>query len=203
MNGLINKGESVSVYKRINELGDTVAGLQELIVYGIKGLASYADHAQILGRQDDAVYGFIHKTLARLVEKPSDIDELLSLALATGETNLKAMELLDAANTGTYGHPEPTKVRVTPIRGKCIVVSGHDLKDLEELLKQTEGRGINVYTHGEMLPCNAGLDAARAGKVCCCDCSLCHFAAGHAKVVTDNCGSYNHSSGGNIDFYTL
>jgi len=155
LNGLIKKGESVSVHKRIDELGETVAGLQELIVYGIKGLASYADHAQILGRQDDAVYGFIHKTLARLVEKPSDIDELLSLALATGETNLKAMELLDAANTGTYGHPEPTKVRVTPIRGKCIVVSGHDLKDLEELLKQTEGRGINVYTHGEMLPCNA------------------------------------------------
>ncbi len=155
LNGLINKGESVSVHKRIDELGEMIAGLQELIVYGIKGLASYADHAQILGKEDDAVYGFIHKTLARLVEKPSDIDELLSLALATGETNLKAMELLDAANTGAYGHPDPTKVRVTPIRGKCIVVSGHDLKDLEELLKQTEGRGINVYTHGEMLPCNA------------------------------------------------
>ena len=81
--------------------------------------------------------------------------ELLQTALAAGEVNLKAMELLDAANTGTYGHPEPTKVRITPVKGKCIVVSGHDLKDLEELLKQTQGKGINVYTHGEMLPCNA------------------------------------------------
>jgi len=75
--------------------------------------------------------------------------------LDTGAINLKAMELLDAANTGTYGHPEPTQVRITPVKGKCVVVSGHDLKDLEELLKQTEGKGINVYTHGEMLPCNA------------------------------------------------
>ncbi len=155
LNGLIGKGEEVSVRKRIDELGDTVAGLQELIVYGIKGAASYADHAQILGKQDDSVYAFMHKTLARLTESPTDIDELLAAALATGEVNLKAMELLDTANTATYGHPEPTQVRITPVKGKCILVSGHDLKDLDELLKQTEGKGINVYTHGEMLPCNA------------------------------------------------
>ena len=74
--------------------------------------------------------------------------------MQAGELNLKVMELLDAANTGVYGHPEPTSVRVTPVRGKCICVSGHDLKDLDELLKQTEGKGINVYTHGEMLPCH-------------------------------------------------
>ena len=152
---LVETGALVGVQDKINKLGPDVAGLQELIVYGLKGLAAYADHAQILGKEDDAVYAFIHKTLDRLTQKPTDIGELLQTALAVGEVNLKAMELLDAGNTGTYGHPEPTQVRITPVKGKCIVVSGHDLKDLEELLKQTQGKGINVYTHGEMLPCNA------------------------------------------------
>jgi len=152
---LVETGALVGVQDKINKLGPDVAGLQELIVYGLKGLAAYADHAQILGKEDDAVYAFIHKTLDRLTQKPTDIGELLQTALAVGEINLKAMELLDAGNTGTYGHPEPTQVRITPVKGKCIVVSGHDLKDLEELLKQTQGKGINVYTHGEMLPCNA------------------------------------------------
>ncbi len=155
LNELVRKGEAVSIQKRIDKLGETVAGLQELIVYGIKGLAAYADHAQILGKQDDAVYGFIHKTLSWLTEAPTNVDELLAAVLASGRMNLKAMELLDAANTAAYGHPEPTQVRITPVKGKCIVVSGHDLKDLAELLKQTEGKGINVCTHGEMLPCNA------------------------------------------------
>jgi hydroxylamine reductase len=152
---LIETGALVGVQDKINKLGPDVAGLQELIVYGLKGLAAYTDHAQILGKEDDAIYAFIHKTLDRLTEKPTDIGELFQTALAVGEVNLKAMELLDAGNTGTYGHPEPTQVRVTPVKGKCIVVSGHDLKDLDELLKQTQGKGINVYTHGEMLPCNA------------------------------------------------
>jgi hydroxylamine reductase len=152
---LVETGTLVGVQDKINKLGPDVAGLQELIVYGLKGLAAYADHAQILGKEDDAIYAFIHKTLDRLTQKPTDIGELLTTALAVGEVNMKAMELLDAGNTGTYGHPEPTQVRITPVKGKCIVVSGHDLKDLEELLKQTQGKGINVYTHGEMLPCNA------------------------------------------------
>jgi hydroxylamine reductase len=152
---LVETGALVGVQDKINKLGPDVAGLQELIVYGLKGLAAYADHAQILGKEDDTIYAFIHKTLDRLTQKPTDIGELLQTALAVGQVNLKAMELLDAGNTGTYGHPEPTQVRVTPVKGKCIVVSGHDLKDLEELLKQTQGKGINVYTHGEMLPCNA------------------------------------------------
>jgi hydroxylamine reductase len=155
LNLLIETGALVGVQEKINKLGPDVAGLQELIVYGLKGLAAYAYHAQILGKEDDAVYAFIHKTLDRLTQKPTDIGELLQTALAVGEINLKAMELLDAGNTGTYGHPEPTQVRITPVKGKCIVVSGHDLKDLEELLKQTQGKGINIYTHGEMLPCNA------------------------------------------------
>jgi len=152
---LVETGALVGVQDKINKLGPDVAGLQELIVYGLKGLAAYADHAQILGKEDDTVYAFIHKTLDRLAQKPTDIGELLQTALAVGQVNLKAMELLDAGNTGTYGHPEPIQVRITPVKGKCIVVSGHDLKDLEELLKQTQGKGINVYTHGEMLPCNA------------------------------------------------
>jgi hydroxylamine reductase len=152
---LDREGESLSIQIRIGNLGEDIAGLQELITYGIKGLAAYADHAQILGKEDDSIYAFIHKAFDCLTRRPTDINQLFALALECGQVNLKAMELLDAANTETYGHPEPTQVRVTPLKGKCIVVSGHDLKDLEELLKQAEGKGINVYTHGEMLPCNA------------------------------------------------
>jgi hydroxylamine reductase len=152
---LIRKGGEVSIDKRIAKLGNTVAGVQELITYGLKGAAAYADHAQILGKEDPQLYAAFHEMLDYLTRKPTDADELLGRALKTGEINLKAMELLDAANTGTYGHPEPTQVRITAVKGKCILVSGHDLKDLEELLKQSEGKGVNVYTHGEMLPCNA------------------------------------------------
>jgi hydroxylamine reductase len=152
---LEREGASLSIQKRIDNLGEDAAGLQELITYGIKGLAAYADHAQILGKEDDSIYAFIHRALDFLTRRPINTDELLAYALECGQINLKAMELLDAANTETYGHPEPTQVRITPVKGKCIVVSGHDLKDLEELLKQTEGKGINIYTHGEMLPCNA------------------------------------------------
>ena len=153
--GLIKQGEGVGILGRKEALGDDLTGLQELLTYGLKGLAAYADHAQILGQEDESVYAFIHEAFDYLTKKTPTVDELLGLSLRCGEVNLKAMELLDAANTGTYGHPEPTKVRITPVKGKAIVVSGHDLKDLEEILKQTEGKGINVYTHGEMLPCLA------------------------------------------------
>ena len=153
--GLIEQAATIGVLTRKDALGDDVTALQELITYGLKGLAAYADHAQILGHEDDAVYAFVHETLAWLAEQPTDVDALVARALKVGEVNLKVMALLDAANTGAYGDPEPTVVRVTPVRGRCIAVSGHDLKDLEALLKQTEGRGINVYTHGEMLPAHA------------------------------------------------
>jgi hydroxylamine reductase len=155
IDALIGKGEAISIQQRIDELGEDITGLQELITYGLKGAAAYIDHAQILGKEDDSVYAAVHEMLNYLTQRPTDIGDLLAKALKTGEINLKAMELLDAANTGTYGKPEPTKVRITPVKGKCIVISGHDLKDLAELLKQTEGKGINVYTHGEMLPCHA------------------------------------------------
>ena len=152
---LIQKGTAVSIQDRITGFGEDVAALQELITYGLKGAAAYVDHAQILAKEDSEVYASFHEMLDYLSQGPTDIGELVQRALKCGEINLRAMELLDAANTEAYGNPEPTKVRITPVKGKCIVVSGHDLKDLAELLKQTEGKGINVYTHGEMLPCNA------------------------------------------------
>jgi len=155
INELISIGQSVSIQSRIDKSGSDITGLQELITYGLKGAAAYLYHAQILGKEDNNLYAAFYDTLNFLAENPTDTGELLQKALQCGEINLKAMELLDSAHTNTYGHPEPTNVRITPVKGKCIVVSGHDLKDFEELLKQTEGKGINVYTHGEMLPCNA------------------------------------------------
>jgi hydroxylamine reductase len=152
--GLVKQGEEIGILKRKTSLGDDITGLQELITYGLKGISAYADHAQILGKEDDAVYGFVHESLDFLAGTPTDVNALVARALKCGEINLKTMGLLDAANTGRFGNPVPTKVRVTPVKGKAIVVSGHDLLDLEELLKQTEGKGINVYTHGEMLPCH-------------------------------------------------
>ncbi len=153
--GLTAQGQEVVISKRQSRLGNDVTGLQELILYGLKGAAAYADHARILGQEDPGVYATFHAALDFLSCDTATTEQLLGWALKTGELNMTIMGLLDAANTGTYGHPEPTQVRVTPVRGKCICVSGHDLKDLEELLKQTEGKGINVYTHGEMLPCHA------------------------------------------------
>lgn len=152
LNGLIRQGEEVTLEKDIERFGETLAGAKHLVLYGLKGMAAYADHAQILGVEDDDVYHFFHRTLDFLTKESFTLEELLSVALKVGEYNLKVMELLDRAHTTTYGHPVPTPVRITPVKGKAIVVSGHDLKDLEELLKQTEGTGINVYTHGEMLP---------------------------------------------------
>jgi len=153
--GLVAQGEAVTIEKRRDSLGEDIAGLQELLTYGLKGTAAYADHAQILGQEDPAVYAYFHEALSFLADEPVDLPALLGMILRCGEVNLRVMELLDAANTGAYGTPEPTAVNITPTKGKAILVSGHDLKDLEELLKQTAGTGINVYTHGEMLPCHA------------------------------------------------
>jgi len=154
LEGLVKQGQDVTIRKRIDGLGANVAGLQELLTYGLKGMGAYAYHAQILGQEDDEVYAFFHESLDYLAGNPTDINELTARCLKCGQVNLAVMELLDKANTGAYGHPIPTAVRITPMAGKAIAVSGHDLKDLEELLKQTEGKGINVYTHGEMLPCH-------------------------------------------------
>jgi hydroxylamine reductase len=131
-----------------------ILSLRELIVYGIKGLAAYADHARILGQEDEKIYAYIYEAMAATLDNSLGADDYVGLALKCGEVNLRAMELLDAGNTGTYGHPVPTAVPLGAKKGKAILVSGHDLKDLEIILKQTEGKGINVYTHGEMLPCH-------------------------------------------------
>ncbi|MDH7602682.1 MAG: hydroxylamine reductase [Armatimonadota bacterium] len=152
IDSLVKQAEDLEIPRRKEAFGEDITNLQETITYGLKGAAAYADHAQILGKEDPAVYAVFHEVLDFLTKPDPTIDELLATALKVGELNLKVMELLDAANTGAYGHPTPTQVRVTPIKGKAIVVSGHDLRDLDMLLEQTEGKGINVYTHGEMLP---------------------------------------------------
>lgn len=152
---LVKLGVEQGIEARKTLLGEDASGLIELSIYGLKGSAAYVSHAYILGEEDDKIYAGFLKLLDLLAGNPKNVQALTGAALEVGALNLKVMEILDRANTKTYGHPEPTAIRVTPIKGKCILVSGHDLKDLEELLKQTEGKGINIYTHGEMLPCNA------------------------------------------------
>jgi len=152
---LTQQAEELSIEKRREALGEDVAGLQETSLYGLKGAAAYMDHARVLGKDDAEIFAGFHRVLDFLADEPTQMEDLVAQALKVGELNLKVMELLDAANTETYGHPEPTEVRVTPVAGKCIVVSGHDLHDLKQLLEQTEGKGVNVYTHGEMLSCCA------------------------------------------------
>ena len=152
---LLEQAHNVAIPTRIEALGEDLTGLQELLTYGLKGMAAYADHAAVLGKQDDEVYAFIYEAMTYLAGDKPTVDELFALNMKCGEVNLKVLAMLDTANTDAYGTPEPTNVRTTAVKGKSILVSGHDLKELEEVLKQTEGKGINVYTHGEMLPCNA------------------------------------------------
>ena len=152
--GLAAQGEELVISKEIAARGADLTGLEYLIIFGLKGMAAYADHAEVLGKVDPKVNAFFHEALDFLTQPDLGVDALLGMALRCGEVNIRVMELLDEANTSTYGHPVPTPVRITAVKGKAILVSGHDLKDLEELLKQTEGTGINIYTHGEMLPCH-------------------------------------------------
>ncbi|MBI4848823.1 MAG: hydroxylamine reductase [Nitrospirae bacterium] len=147
---MVKQGAAVTITP--NEVNADVASLEQTTLYGLKGIAAYAYHAQVLGRKDDAVYAYVHEALRSMLNKELTLENWVEIALKCGEVNLKAMELLDAANTGTYGHPVPTAVPLGAIKGKAILVSGHDLQDLEVILKQTEGKGINIYTHGEMLP---------------------------------------------------
>ncbi len=148
---LVKMGEKVGI-KSEPDAGSDVHSLRWTLIYGLKGVAAYADHAAILGKEDEGVYAFIEKGFAAAANPALGLNDYLGLVMEAGKTNLRAMELLDAANTGAYGNPVPTKVPLGHRKGKAILVSGHDLKDLELLLKQTEGKGISVYTHGEMLP---------------------------------------------------
>lgn len=150
ISALIKQGEMASI--KTPGADADIMSLHHTLMYGLKGVAAYADHALILGQEDDVVYAFMHEALAATLRTNMALQEALALTLKCGEVNLRAMELLDAANTGHYGHPVPTSVSLGAKKGKAILVSGHDLKDLEMLLQQTEGKGINIYTHGEMLP---------------------------------------------------
>lgn len=152
--GMVKQGAKAGLMAD-ESVNPDIRSLQHTTLFGIKGVAAYADHAQILGKEDSAVYAYIHEALAAITRKDLGLNEWVGLALKCGETNLKAMELLDAAHTETYGMPTPTTVPLGVKKGKAILVSGHDLRDLEDILKQTEGKGINIYTHGEMLPTHA------------------------------------------------
>jgi hydroxylamine reductase len=148
---MLQQAEAVGL-KSYPAADQDILSLKHTLLFGIKGVCAYTDHAQILGQEDDKVYAFIHEGLAATAAEGLSLAEMVPLVLKCGEINLRAMELLDAGNTGRYGHPVPTQVPLGHRKGKAILVSGHDLLDLEEILKQSEGKGIYVYTHGEMLP---------------------------------------------------
>ncbi|MBI5584237.1 MAG: hydroxylamine reductase [Deltaproteobacteria bacterium] len=154
LEGMTAQGEQVGIQADTTTDRD-IHALIWTVTFGIKGIAAYADHAQILGKEDEAIYAFIHEGLAAALNKDLTLNDWIGLTLKAGEINLRTMEILDAANTETYGHPVPTKVPLGHKKGQAILVSGHDLKDMETILKQTEGKGITVYTHGEMLPLHA------------------------------------------------
>lgn len=150
LEGLVKQGEAVGLKSYPGDNPD-ILSLKHTVLFGIKGVSAYADHAQILGEEDDNVYAYIHEGLAAIQRDDLSLEDWVGLTLKCGEAAFKAMELLDAGNTGIYGHPVPTQVPLGHKKGNAILVSGHDLKDLEELLKQTQGKGIYIYTHGEML----------------------------------------------------
>jgi hydroxylamine reductase len=132
---------------------EDIRSLKSLLLYGLKGIAAYTDHASVLGQYDESIFSFMYKGLAAIANN-SSADELTGLVLEAGENAVKAMAVLDKANTESYGNPEITKVNLGVRNNPGILISGHDLKDMEELLKQTEGTGVDVYTHSEMLPAN-------------------------------------------------
>ena len=144
------KADEVRITASENE---DVRSLRELLVIGCKGIAAYADHAAILGYEKDDIYSFLMKALASTT-KDLSVDDMIAMVMKAGETAVNTMALLDKANTGAYGHPEITEVNIGVRNNPGILISGHDLKDMEELLKQTEGTSVDVYTHGEMLPAN-------------------------------------------------
>ena len=155
--GLVQQAQQPGVgLKNYPEANADIVSLMHIVLFGLKGVAAYADHAQILGHKDPAMNKGIMEALAAGYDgKKRELGDWVNLAMEVGNLNLRAMELLDAGNTGTYGHPVPTAVPLGPKQGKAILVSGHDLKDLADLLEQTKGTGINIYSHGEMLPTHA------------------------------------------------
>ncbi|MGE5637248.1 MAG: hydroxylamine reductase [Chloroflexota bacterium] len=149
--GLVAQGKRVGI-KSDSTIDPDLHSLQWLLTYALKGVAAYAYHAYRLGKKDAKIFHFMHEGLAASLNKSLNVNDFVGLALKCGEINIRAMEILDEGNTETFGHPEPTRVPLGVKQGKAVLVSGHDLADLEEILKLTEGKGINVYSHGEMLP---------------------------------------------------
>jgi hydroxylamine reductase len=137
------------------DLDEDIHSLRQLLTYGLKGLAAYTDHAYVLEQRNDALLAFLQEGLLATTDEKASADDLVGMVLKCGAMGVQAMALLDQANTSAYGNPEPTQVSVGVKEGPAILISGHDLRDLDELLQQTAGRGVNVYTHGEMLPANA------------------------------------------------
>ena len=146
------KAPQTAVNRGKNEVNEDIMGLRLLCLYGLKGAAAYMEHARVLDQQDAGVAAEFHRIMSWLGTDPSDLDPLFKCAMEIGLLNFRIMEMLDLGETTAFGHPEPTQARVTPVPGKCILVSGHDMVDLKLILEQTAGTGIKVYTHGEMLP---------------------------------------------------
>ena len=138
----------------LNTLDDDKRSLRELITYGLKGMAAYNRHANVLGKFDDNVDEFMESTLAKLMDDSLSVEDLIALTLETGSNGAAAMALLDSANTSAYGNPEISEVNIGVRNNPAILISGHDLKDMEMLLEQTQNTGVDVYTHSEMLPAN-------------------------------------------------
>ena len=157
MDELVQKGATVGIMSDGfgRDLHQDIRSLRWLLTYGLKGLAAYTDHAYILEHHDDALLAFLQKGLLATMDQDASADDLVGMVLRCGQMGVQAMALLDQANTSAYGNPEPTQVNIGVKPGPAILISGHDLRDLDELLQQTEGKGVNVYTHGEMLPANA------------------------------------------------
>ena len=151
---LLAKGALVGILAD-EDLDEDIRSLRQLLTIGLKGVAAYVDHAYVLDTQDDELLAFMQEALLATLDDGKTVDDLVGLVLRCGEMGVQAMALLDRANTSHYGHPEPTVVALGVEPGPAILVSGHDLRDLEELLIQTEGTGVKVYTHGEMLPAHA------------------------------------------------
>ena len=146
---MLAKADSVGVLATVNE---DVRSLRQMITYGLKGMAAYAEHAQNIGKEDLEINAFIYEALAATLDDSLSADDLVALTLKTGEYGVKVMALLDEANTSRFGHPEITEVSIGVRKNPAILISGHDLTDLEQLLEQTKGTGVDVYTHSEMLP---------------------------------------------------
>ncbi|MFC1599325.1 hydroxylamine reductase [Candidatus Omnitrophota bacterium] len=151
LEGLVEQGKDVGILADPS-LNEDIRSLREILLYGLKGMAAYANHAYILGEEDEEVSSFFYKGLSALVDDTLEVPDLVNLVMEFGKANLRCLEILDKAHTQHFGHPVPTRVEIGVRRGPAIIVSGHDLLDLKELLEQTKDKGINIYTHGEMLP---------------------------------------------------